>query len=236
MSLDHDADSLIQTLAREVGNKTRIVVLIQAPGAVIISPWIDLVDAAAIMFLGGQQTGDAWRNVLFGAYNPTGRLPIMMPISENDTISPGQGSTVTYDEGMMTSYRNKNFNYTFPFGFGLSFTSFEFSNLTCETNENGSVVVVRIDVTNTGKMAGRSVPQLYVLFPNNPTGLLKGFQRTNILQPGETQRQIEFPLRDIDLSFWKAGEWNRVSNSELVIDVGAFFGDVAFEFTLSQCQ
>ena len=63
LSLDHDADKLIRTLAGEVGDSTRIVVLIQAPGAVIITPWIDLVDACAIMF-SETKTGDAWRNVV----------------------------------------------------------------------------------------------------------------------------------------------------------------------------
>ena len=233
LSLDHDADKLIRTLVEEVGDSTRIVVLIRAPGAVIITPWIDLVDACAIMFLGGQRTGDAWRNVVFGEHNPTGRLPLMLPKSESDTIPPETGHVVTYVEGTKTSYRNPNFNFTFPFGFGLSYTSFEFSNLTCSSDVDE--VVLRIDVKNNGQVPGQAVPQLYVSFPDNPISLLKGFQRTDMLNPGDTQRQVEFRLRDIDLSYWENGTWNRVSNSELSVKIGTSSVHFVLQQALDAC-
>ena len=235
LSLDHDADKMIRTLSEQLDNSTRLVVLIQAPGAVVVTSWIDLVDACAILFLGGQQTGDAWRNVLFGAHNPTGRLPLMLPKSESDTIPPDDGSVVTYNEGTKTSYRNPNFNYTYPFGFGLSYTTFEFSNLTCDTSSDENEVIIRIDVKNTGQVSGRAVPQLYVSFPENPVSLLKGFQRTDMLRSGETQRQVEFRLRDVDLSHWDQGKWSRVSNSELSVKIGTSSAHFVLEQSLSAC-
>ena len=64
---------------------------------------------------------------------------------------------------------------------------------------------------------------------------MKGFQRTDMLNPGETQRQVEFHLRDMDLSYWDNGAWNRVSNSELSVKIGTSSVNFVLEQALGAC-
>merc|ERR1711981_749531 len=93
-----------------------------------LMPWKDSVQSIAAMFLGGQETGNAWADVLFGDHAPTGHLPISMPATEADTVEPSRSSTITYSEGLSTGYRNKQFGYAFPFGHGITYTKFSYTS------------------------------------------------------------------------------------------------------------
>jgi beta-glucosidase len=203
LNLDDNADNIIRSLA-EAGHGPKTVVLMQVPGATL-TPWRKNVAAILAMFPGGQATGPAWSDVLFGDRPPSGRLPVMMPASEQDVIEPGDGSTVRYSEGMKTSYRNPDFAAAYPFGHGLTYTNFEYLQATFEEcGEEGGVVCIRCPVRNAGEVAARAVPQLYVEMPSeagHPTYILKGFHKTSILPPKAFQ-DVVFRLTARDLSYY----------------------------------
>eukprot|EP00443_Scrippsiella_acuminata_P062651 CAMPEP_0115499498 /NCGR_PEP_ID=MMETSP0271-20121206/67369_1 /TAXON_ID=71861 /ORGANISM="Scrippsiella trochoidea, Strain CCMP3099" /LENGTH=884 /DNA_ID=CAMNT_0002928315 /DNA_START=51 /DNA_END=2705 /DNA_ORIENTATION=+ len=219
LNLDDDADKLIGAVQRAATT----IVLVQAPGAVVM-PWRDSVDGILIMFLGGQETGTAWADVLFGDHAPTGRLPIMLPATEADSIPPGTAGSVPYSEGMETSYRSKSFKAAFPFGHGLTYTTFEHSPLVNETCDDVQDCQLRIrtDVKNTGHVAAPTVVQLYLEFPVKaglPAPFLKAFKKTSSIQPGSTE-QVVFDLSSHDISYYDVGV------GELVKATGTFHAHV----------
>lgn len=148
----------------------------------------------------GQEGGTAVADVLFGDYNPAGRLPITIPRSV--------GQVPAYYSRKPSSQRPFLFTGReplFAFGHGLSYTTFAYANLRVapEKVASGEYVTVRVDVTNTGKRAGEEVVQLYlrdeVSSVTRPVKELRGFRRVK-LEPGET-RTVEFTLGSKDLAF-----------------------------------
>lgn len=218
LSLDNGADALISAVAAKA---KATVVLTQVPGT-ILTPWRDAVDAAALLFLGGPQTGHAWASMLFGDHSPTGRLPIMLPESEADTIEPNStvNASVSYSEGLRTSYRNRDLKAAFPFGHGLSYSSFD---LKLGSVSASSLSVV---VTNIGHAEAKALPQLYFEFPeeaNQPAPLLKGFGKTASLEP-KASAEVTFPLDSAQLSYFKDGSWHRVKKG--VVHIGWSSADI----------
>lgn len=209
LNFDNGADTLIEVVAQYSACR-KLLVIALAPGAVLM-PWKDLVSGIAIQFLGGSETGAAIADVLFGDHAPSGRLPLMIPATEADTILPGTDDEVVYTEGIATSYRNKDFKAAFPFGFGLSFSTFEFSALAAsqcdESAAEGAstpLICVTVTVTNTGSRAARAVPQLYLELPavaKWPVPILKGFQKTGVLLP-KSSVEVIFKLKARDLSYF----------------------------------
>lgn len=234
LRLDHDADQLVTAVSRVA---KRTVVLVMAPGA-FLTPWRGRVDAVLAMFLGGQGSGGAWADVLFGDTPPMGRLPINLPASEDDTIPPtpccypGQSGAVHYSEGLYTSYRNPAVFPAYPFGFGLSYTRFEYGEPKyCNRSTSGSegsgdsgkrsarsdeAACLTIEITNVGSAVGAEIAQLYLTFPpvaqQPPVALLKGFQKTKILAPNESE-VLTFMLSARDVSYYDVdtGAWNVAS-------------------------
>jgi beta-glucosidase len=154
-------------------------------------------------FYPGQNGGQALGEILFGDVNPSGRLPISMEKRLEDNPAAAtfpnpvnqHPDAIPYDEGIFIGYRGYDKNHVqplYPFGFGLSYTSFSFSDLKIEpTTWNGTGnVTVTFRVTNTGKLAGAEVAQLYVGQQNTtisrPIKELKGFQKV-FLQPNQSQ-------------------------------------------------
>lgn len=232
LSLDNDADGLISAVASAA---RPTVVLVQAPGAVTM-PWRDDVGAILTMFLGGQETGSAWAAVLFGDHAPTGRLPIMLPATEQDTILPGTSAVVPYLEGLRTSYRNSDFTAAFPFGHGLTYTTFEFGPMISAAC--GDALCISAPILNTGNVAAKSVAQLYMEFPPvalQPAATLKGFAKTAVLRPGGAET-VTFTLTDRDLSYFDTtatsyadgtatpGAWKKVASA--VAHLGASSADL----------
>eukprot|EP00931_Biecheleriopsis_adriatica_P055372 TRINITY_DN32727_c0_g1_i1.p1 TRINITY_DN32727_c0_g1~~TRINITY_DN32727_c0_g1_i1.p1 ORF type:complete len:723 (+),score=145.21 TRINITY_DN32727_c0_g1_i1:127-2295(+) len=198
LHLDNQADQLIEAVA---ARSRRTIVLCQVPGAVVM-PWRHQVEGIALMFLAGQETGSAWARILFGDLSPEGRLPIMIPETEADTVQPSQDSFVVYSEGLETSYRSRIFRAAFPFGHGLSYTTFAYSEV--EAVKCGKEVCFSLVVTNTGSVPGKAVPQLYLEFPERlglPRKLLKGFQKTRLLSPHDAAL-VRFRLRSVDCMYF----------------------------------
>lgn len=148
-----------------------------------------------------QDEGTALAKVLFGDYNPGGRLVTTWPRSVDQLPS-----MMDYDIRHGRTYMYFKGDPLYPFGYGLSYTNFSYSNLTINSTrvpKNGSVTV-SVDVTNTGSRAGDEVVQLYVRYPQSkvqrPREELKGFQRIT-LQSNET-KTVHIPLKASDLAYW----------------------------------
>jgi len=188
--------ALIKAVAK-VQPKTVVVLNNGAP--VAMNAWIDEVAAVLEGWMMGQAGGVAIAEVLFGAVNPCGKLAETYPLKLADTPYhtnwPGDMGLVRYGEGLYIGYRYydaKQMPVLFPFGFGLSYTTFEYSNARVSAKNFKDVdgLTVTVDVTNTGKLAGKEIVQVYV--HDHQSGLhrpekeLKGFAKVE-LQPGETK-------------------------------------------------
>jgi beta-glucosidase len=224
LSLDGDADSLISQAAA----LRPTVVLMQTPGAVL-TPWRNEAAAILNVFLAGQETAAAWAAVLFGDVSPEGKLPIMLPQTEADTIAPGDGEDVPYSEGLFTSYRSNTFQNTFPFGHGFSYTTFDYGALERVLDGCSKEVCVGLDVTNSGTRSGSEVVQAYVHFGQaaepTPEIMLRGFYKTRVLQPGEVEHVL-FNFTGRDLSLYEGGAWVRQAAEGVELRVGASSGDI----------
>jgi beta-glucosidase len=168
--------------------------------------------AILVNWLPGEEGGPATADVLFGAYNPAGRLPMTFPrdVSQLPLYYNFKTSGRGYD------YVDMPFKPLFPFGYGLSYTSFRFSNEKITTNADGTVDV-RATVTNTGKHEGDEVVQLYVtdMYASVKTRVmeLKDFQRIH-LAVGES-REVVFTLTPYQLSLLN-------DNMDRVVEPGQF--------------
>jgi beta-glucosidase len=191
LALPGHQEDLIRAVAAT--GKPTIVVLIGG-SAITMSRWIDSVGAVVDAWYPGEQGGAAVADVLFGDYNPGGRLPITFPIAEGQLpLSYNHRPTGRGDD-----YVDLTGQPLFPFGFGLSYTTFEYSGLAIDSAAIGATgsTTVRCTIRNTGNRAGDEVVQLYVrdllATTARPVMQLEGFQRVH-LAPGE-QREVLFPL------------------------------------------
>lgn len=209
MDLPAGQDDLIEAV--EKANPHTIVVL-NTGDPVTMSKWIDGTPALLDMWYGGQEGGRALASILFGDANPSGKLPVSLPKRFEDSPAyghyPGENLKVDYAEGVYVGYRyfdTKNVEPQFPFGFGLSYTNFEYSDLTVTTSRvGGRETAVILKVKNAGSRAGAEVVQLYVhdghAKIDRPAHELKGFQRVE-LKSGET-KTVEFKLDRTAFSYW----------------------------------
>merc|ERR1719506_2347198 len=222
LAFDNKADALISAVAAQA---KKTLVLGQVPG-VVTMPWRDDVEGIAVMFLGGEKTGSAWASMIFGDHAPAGRLPVMIPLTEADTIAPSDEKEIIYAEGLATSYRNPKFKAAFPFGHGLTYTTFKLGVPKVHDLCNDFAYCITMNVTNTGKSVARHVVQLYYEFPPEaaqPVPILKGFLKTGNILPGQTET-ITFRLSQKDVSYWHKGSWIRSKNG--TAHIGASSADI----------
>lgn len=168
------------------------VVFAMMTGSAIATPWESAnIPAVLNTWYGGQAAGTAIADVLFGDYNPAGRLPVTFYASDNDLPAFGD-----YDMKNRT-YRYFKGKPLYAFGYGLSYTSFLYSQLVVNGQE---AITATATVTNTGSRDGEEVVQLYVSLPgqNVPVRSLKGFQRI-FLKKGES-KTVQFKLTREELS------------------------------------
>ncbi len=201
-------------------------VLVLLNGSALAVSWADEnVPAIVEAWYPGQAAGTAIADVLFGDYNPAGRLPVTFYKSLAD-LPPFEdynmaGHTYRFFEG----------EPLYPFGHGLSYTTFAYSNLRtdAESIPSNGEITVSLDVTNTGSRSGDEVVQLYVRYPNSdvdrPIKELKGFERISI-DPGQT-KSVEFKLPARELAYWSVDRHDWVVEAKPVeIQVGASSGDI----------
>jgi beta-glucosidase len=195
-------DELIHQIAAV--NKNAVVVLTSG-GGVDMAVWVDRVPALFEAWYPGQEGGTALAQLLFGEFNPSGRLPISIERrwednAVHDSYYPKDGEKkVAYSEGVFVGYRHfdkSGIKPLFPFGYGLSYTTFAYNHLTVSPASGDPPVTVAFDVSNTGTRAGSEVAQVYVGDRHakvpRPVKELKGFAKLE-LNPGET-RHVQVTL------------------------------------------
>jgi beta-glucosidase len=190
-----------EELLRQIHALGKPVVLVLLNGSALAVNWAaEHIPAIVEAWYPGQAGGDAIADVLFGDYNPAGRLPVTFYKSVED-LPPFEDYQM---EGR--TYRYFRGEPLFPFGYGLSYTTFEFDNLHISQSQVqvGSQVTVSCDVTNTGEWSGDEVVQLYVRHPDatvpRPIKELKGFQRIT-LGPGEC-KTVTFLLHTHQIGYY----------------------------------
>lgn len=194
------------------------VVFVMMTGSAIATPWeSENIPAVINAWYGGQSAGTAIADVLFGDYNPAGRLPITF--YKNDSDLP---SFMSYDMSDRT-YRYFKGEALYPFGYGLSYTKFTYSNLKVPSViSKGENITVTVAVKNTGKKNGDEVVQLYTAYNNekelNPVRTLKGFRRIT-LKAGES-KIITFKLTPAQLSLVDESGTSYQPKDKLTISIG----------------
>jgi beta-glucosidase len=214
------------------------VVIINNGAPVVMSEWIEGPAAVLEAWMMGQAGGGAIADVLYGKVNPSGRLAETFPLRLVDTPAyinyPGGNGNVLYGEGIFIGYRYydaKQVPVLFPFGYGLSYTSFTITNLkvSAQTFKDVDGLKVSVDVTNTGKLTGKEVVQVYVHDHKarlvRPPKELKGFAKVE-LQPGET-KTVTIPLDFRAFAYYHPGykQWI-TEDGEFDILVGASATDI----------
>jgi len=216
MEIPKNHKKLIEAVA-EV-QKNTVVVL--SNGAPMEMSWADKVKGIVEAYLGGQASGGAIADILFAITNPCGKLAETFPMKLSHNSSyinfPGEEDKVEYKEGLFVGYRYydaKEIEPLFPFGYGLSYTNFEYTDISVDKNEvkDTDIVTVKVKVKNTGSIAGKEIIQLYVRDVESsvirPLKELKGFEKVE-LQPGEEKKvtfilnKRSFAYYNIDIKDW----------------------------------
>lgn len=203
LSLPLRMNDLVRRVAQEAPT-TRTVAVLQA-GSAVSMPWLDEVDAVVYAWYGGNEAGNAIADVVYGTVNPSGRLPITLPKRELDiaaNLNFKSARTKThYEEGIWVGYRHFNargIEPLYPFGHGLSYTSFEYTDLTVKPSPSATPatwqLTVWAKVTNTGSTPGAHSVHFYTSPPpatanslTHPEVTLQAFTKTAILAPGEAE-------------------------------------------------
>ncbi|KAI8618490.1 hypothetical protein BC830DRAFT_1108550 [Chytriomyces sp. MP71] len=230
LTLWNNGDELVKAAA----SKGPTVVVIHAPGAVDMSAWIDLpnVNAVIMALMPGQETGNAIADVLFGKVNPSGRLPFTIGHNINDYVTQIDfgNKQVNYGEGAYFDYRwnqKNNIAPLFPFGHGLSYTSFAYSGFAASKACNGAATV-NVQVSNTGKVDGAEVVQLYLAYPagvDQPAKQLKGFKKVSIAAGQVASVSIDISADAIATYDVPSSSWV-VPNGIYTVYVGASSADL----------
>ncbi|MCR5541960.1 MAG: glycoside hydrolase family 3 C-terminal domain-containing protein [Ruminococcus sp.] len=226
-------------LIREISKVNKNIVVVLHNGAPVELPFFDDIKGLLEVYLGGQAIGKATCDLLFGKAVPSGKLAESWCMKLEDNPSylnfPGVGDEISYSEGIFVGYRyydKKKMDVRFPFGYGLSYTQFEYSDLVISENEikDDQTLTVSCNITNTGKIAGMEVVQLYVGDKESsvvrPVKELKGFEKVS-LKPGETKK-VFFSLDKRAFAYYETAinDWF-VEYGEFEIMIGSSSRDIS---------
>jgi beta-glucosidase len=235
LDLTQQQVELIQAVSK-VQPKTVVILNNGAP--VAVGKWIDGVAAVLEAWMMGQAGGGAIADVLTGKVNPSGKLAETFPVKLADTPAqinfPGGNGQVLYGEGIFIGYRYydaKQMPVQFPFGYGGSYTTFAYSapRVSAVHFKDVDGISVYVDVTNTGKVAGKETVQVYVHDVKSklvrPAKELKGFAKVE-LQPGET-KTVTIPLGFRAFAYYHPGYGEWISeDGEFTLLVGSSSTDI----------
>ncbi|TSA32010.1 MAG: beta-glucosidase [Porphyromonadaceae bacterium] len=250
-------DKVERNLVRDVCDEyhahgKKVVVVLNVGGAFETASWRDLPDAILLAWQTGQQGGNAVADVLKGDVNPSAKLPTSFPMKYEDVPSApnfiGEPESekvninpVLYNEGIYVGYRyydSFNVPTAYEFGYGLSYTTFEYSNLKLSSTTFADKINVTVTVKNTGKLPGKEVVQLYLSAPDaeieKPIQELKGFTKTQLLLPGESQLlSFELDARSL-ASFWSGMSAWVADKGDYQVRIGSSSKDIRLQvsFTL----
>jgi beta-glucosidase len=221
LMLPNNQDELIRKISEINKN---VVVVLSTGSPVLMNNWIDNVHSVVQMWFAGSEGGNAIADILIGNYNPSGKLPITFPRSWEDS-SPFNSyksfsGTTYYSDDIYVGYRHFDkygIEPLFPFGFGLSYTTFEYSNLSIASDDDE--LKINFVIENTGNKKGEEVCQLYIGAKNSkidrPEKELKSFSKI-FLAPGE-KKQIEMRIPKSSLAYFNSqtSSWELDGNNYL---------------------
>ncbi len=219
----------------------KVVVVLNVGGVTEVASWRAQADAILLAWQPGQEGGYAVADVLSGKVNPSGKLATSFPVSYADipygadfpgkllasgpkptNALMGKPSENTYSEGIYVGYRYYNTfkkQPAYEFGYGLSYSTFGYGPLKLSAASFSGPLTASLAVTNTGKVAGKEVVQLYLSAPagqlDKPASELKAFAKTKLLAPGESQT-LTFTLKPADLASFNT------ASSSWVADAGTY--------------
>ncbi|MDA0316828.1 MAG: beta-glucosidase BglX [Bacteroidetes bacterium] len=223
---------LQQELLEAVYNINKNIVLVLNNGRPLVLNWANKhIPAIVEAWQLGSQSGNAIAQVLYGDYNPSGKLPMTFPRSVGQVPiyynykSTGRPTLPSPGEVFWTHYQDEENTPLYPFGYGLSYTTFGYKNLKIQSQTDTSIKV-SVEVTNTGNLEGKEVVQLYVkdhfARPAQAVRNLKGFELIN-LKPGET-KTVQFLLTEKELGFYN-------NNGDFTLQSGEFSAFVGGDST-----
>ncbi|MFK7905036.1 MAG: beta-glucosidase BglX [Chitinophagales bacterium] len=201
------------------------IVLVLMNGRPLAITWADEnVPAIVEAWQLGSQTGSAVAEVLYGDYNPSGKLPMTFPRSVGQVPiyynhkNTGRPGPKTKDEDVFWSgYADEKHTPLYPFGYGLSYTSFEYSDLETSVDSEKREVKISVKVKNTGKLEGEEVVQLYIhdliATLTRPIKELKGFDKIEL--KADESKMVEFTLTEKELGFYD-------NQGKFVVEAGDF--------------
>ena len=244
----------VSKIFRENGKP--VVVILNVGGAIETASWKMKPDAILLAWQGGQEGGNSVADILSGKVNPSGKLTMTFPLKVTDPYSSidfpiDVAADVTnfldfdrkrenvrnvdytlYEDDIYIGYRyfdTFGVPVSYPFGYGLSYTTFRYTNGSIDFD--GKNYIVKVDVSNSGKVAGKDVVQLYVASPdakklNQPKKVLKAFAKTKLLNPGESET-VTMKVAAEDLAFFdeESSAWV-VSPGEYGFEIGASSQDI----------
>lgn len=215
----------------------KVAVVLNIASIVEMESWKDLPDAILNIWLPGQEGGNAAYALLSGQENPSGRLPVSIPVDYFDLPSardfpydgPSEGRNydyTEYSEGIYVGYRyfsTRDVKVCYPFGYGLSYTSFAYSGLKVRSMKDR--INVSLMVTNNGSASGKEAVGIYVSAPSGgldkPSEELKAFAKTGVLAPGQSERlSFDIPLSYLASFDGNDGKWE-IARGQYTLKVGA---------------
>ena len=238
----------------------QVVVVLNIVGAIETASWKHMVDAIVLPWAPGQEGANAVADILKGKVNPSGKLPMTFPVNYMDVPSSkdfsytwemtkgkkGERKNVDftdYEEDIWVGYRHFQTNkveVSYPFGYGLSYTTFAYGKPSVKATADG--IKATVTVTNTGKVAGREVVEMYVSAPAGglvkPVRELKAFGKTKLLAPGASET-LTFEVSAYELASFneKSSAWETASGKYEVL-FGASVADIraTATFKMSKAQ
>jgi len=237
MRLPNKQDETIEKLLSV--NSNTVVFLIA--GSAVEMPWVAQANTIVWGWYGGMEAGNAFANMLTGKVNPSGKMPITLPVRLSDTapivLNDYNEKESFYSEGVFIGYRwfeQQDIKPLFPFGHGLSYSRFHYSDITL-SNENmagDQTLIVTANIKNISNVAGAEVAQLYITDEKSrverPIKELKGFDKI-WLAAGET-KSIKIKLTKRDLSFWDStiNDWF-AEPGKFTISLGSSLTDIRLQ-------
>lgn len=226
-TLSETEQALIKTVTDAFHAKgKKVVVVLNVGGVIELASWRERVDGILLAWQPGQEGGHAIADVLTGRVNPSGKLATTFPVRYEDVPSatsfPGRELTgqkpllhnpfagkpaeAVYEEGIFVGYRYYDtfgVKPAYEFGYGLSYTDFAYGDLSLSSNHVDGRITATVTVTNTGRVAGKEVVQLYISAPalklSKPASELRAFAKTGLLPPGQSQT-LTFNITSADLA------------------------------------
>ncbi|MGE5355612.1 MAG: glycoside hydrolase family 3 C-terminal domain-containing protein [Deltaproteobacteria bacterium] len=205
---------------KDMGKK--LILVLTNGSALSIVEENDIADAVIEAWYPGQEGGNAVADVLFGKYNPAGRLPVTFYNSVNDIPA--------FEDYSMNNrtYRYFKGDVLYPFGYGLSYTDFEYMNMDCSVEENGDILVTT-EIKNTGRFDGDEVVQIYLKQPHEisgqPVKSLAGFERIFIGKGEIKNVKIKIPSKQLRHYDPETGDY-KISPGEYILMAGGSSADI----------